>query len=87
MGEIQRDTLGTELLISLDVTISIDSLDMSEPAQLAFIGLNALDARDVSPDMLDDKSYIAKMLAKLRARLLAALHSVDNAMVSLRDRL
>ena len=87
VDEIQRDTAGIELLMSLDGTVSIDSLDMSEPAQLASIGLDALVARDVSPDMLDDEPNAADMLAKLRARLLTALRSVDNAMVSLRDRL
>ena len=87
VDEIQRDTAGIELLMSLDGTVSIDSLDMSAPAQLASIGLDALVARDVSPDMLDDEPNAAEMLSKLRARLLTALRSVDNAMVSLRDRL
>ena len=87
VDEIQRDTAGIELLMSLDGTVSIDSLDMSEPAQLASIGLDVLVARDVSPDMLDDEPNAAEMLSKLRERLLTALRSVDNAMVSLRDRL
>jgi hypothetical protein len=87
VDEIQRDTAGIELLMSLDGTVSIDSLDMPAPAQLASIGLDALVARDVSPDMLEDEPNAADMLAKLRARLLTALRSVDNAMVLLRDRL
>ena len=87
VDEIQRDTVGIELLMSLDGIVSIDSLDMPAPAQLASIGLDALVARDVSPDMLDDEPNAAEMLAKLRERLVAALRSVDNAMVSLRDRL
>jgi hypothetical protein len=87
VDEIQRDTAGIELLMSLDGTVSIDSLDMSEPAQLASIGLDALVGRDVSPDMLDDEPNAAEMLSKLRARLLDALRSVDNAIVSLLDRL
>ena len=87
VDEIQRDTVGIELLMSLDGTVSIDSLDMSAPAQLASIGLDALVARDVSPDMLEDEPNATEMLAKLRARLLTALRIVDNAIVSLRDRL
>jgi len=87
VDEIQRDTVGIEFSMSLDGTVSIDSLDMPAPAQLASIGLDALVVRDVSPDMLDDEPNAAEMLAKLRARLLTALRSVDNAMVSLRDRL
>lgn len=87
VDEIQRGTVGIELLMTLDGTVSIDSLDMSEPARLASIGFDALVAREVSPDMLEDEPTAAEMLAILRERLVAAHRRVDNAMLSLRDRL
>ncbi len=83
---IQRDTAGIEFLMSLDGTISIDSLEMPEPAHLASIGLDELVARNVSPDMLEDEPTATEMLVKLRARVLTALRSVDSAISSLRNR-
>lgn len=86
VDEIQRDTAGIELLMSPDGTISIDSLDLPEPAHLASIGLDDLVARNVLPDILEDEATAGEMLAKLRERLIIALHFVDSATASLRDR-